>query len=265
MPGAPGLGFWTRLRIRLRPLLGDATLALPANAMLFGLAMVIVALVGAFMWGVTRGRTEAEKKYAAFTRSEALPISDPLTARAATPEKPKAPAGSKAMESVPALVKANPAAGSGTQSPAAPAGNSQPAASGSATSVAPDSRAILSQKGWLTADPREKGLNYMYLGIVGRSEAERAVKFLADARIEVLALPWPLESKRSGGNNAGPAEATYRLVVRQGITSEAFNQKLTARQNLEGAMARLGPVWKKDHKGAADFARYSWELLLAPR
>jgi hypothetical protein len=252
------------MRIRWRPLLGDATMSLPANAVLFALALGLVALLGAFMWGVARGRAEAEKKYAAFTRSDALPIHDPLvTTPPTTPEKSKPTGNAGVMEPVPS--KANPAAGSPSPTPAQAAA-SKPANTPAATSGnPPDSRSVLSLKGWLPADPREKGLNYMYLGIVGRSEAERAIKFLADARIEALALPWPLEGKRSGGNNPGPAEATYRLVVRQGIASEAFNQKLTVRQNLENAMYRLGPIWKKDNRGTVDFAKFSWEFLLAPR
>ncbi len=262
-PGSPGLGFWTRMRIRWRPLLGDATMSLPANAVLFTLALGIVALVGAFMWGVARGRTEAEKKYAAFTRSDALPISDPLVAPPpATPEKSKPTGNAGVMD--PALSKSSPASGVPSPTPAQAAAN-KPATPATSTGSPPDSRSVLSLKGWLPVDPREKGMNYMYLGIVGRSEAERAIKFLADARIEALAVPWPLEGRRSGGNNPGPAEATYRLVVRQGISSEAFNQNLTARQNLQNAMYRLGPIWKKDNRGTVDFAKFSWEFLLAPR
>jgi hypothetical protein len=102
-------------------------------------------------------------------------------------------------------------------------------------------------------DPREKGLNYLYLAVLSQPEAERAGKFLRDKGVEAYAVPW-VDPKGSGANNAGPL---YRLFVLPGVTGGDL--KKSAAQNLQTEVARLGSVWQKEYRGTSNFGKLSWE------
>jgi hypothetical protein len=102
-------------------------------------------------------------------------------------------------------------------------------------------------------DPREKGLNYLYLAVLTQSEAERAGKFLRDNGVEAYAAAMV----DPGGGKANNGDPLYRLFVKPGIPSGEL--KKTTAQNLQTRVLELGSRWQKDSRGTSNFAKYSWE------
>lgn len=103
------------------------------------------------------------------------------------------------------------------------------------------------------ADPREKGLNYLYLAVLNQTEAERAGKFLRDNGVEAYAVSWV----DPGGGKANNADPLYRLFVKPGIPSGEM--KKTTAQNLLTRVLELGGKWQKENRGTSNFTKYSWE------
>jgi hypothetical protein len=103
------------------------------------------------------------------------------------------------------------------------------------------------------ADPREKGLNYLYLAVLTQAEAERAGKFLRDNGVEAYAVAMVDPS----GGKANNADPLYRLFVKPGIPSGEL--KKTTAQNLQTRVLELGSRWQKESRGTSNFAKYSWE------
>jgi len=117
------------------------------------------------------------------------------------------------------------------------------------------SRAVstVQQPAPVAADPREKGLNYLYLAVLTLSEAERAGKYLRENGVEAYAIPM-VDPKASGANNADPV---YRLFVLPGVTGTELKQ--TKALNLQAKVVQLGSTWQKENHGTSNFAKFSWE------
>ncbi len=112
-------------------------------------------------------------------------------------------------------------------------------------------------KGLLQGDPREVDRNYLKLAQMTRTEAERAVKFLCENGLDAFAVP--VDKVGSNTNNPDPSTAAYWLIAAKGITSEEYSNRLTARTNIEAAVARLGQRWQKEFKGSSNFSKPAWE------
>jgi len=120
----------------------------------------------------------------------------------------------------------------------------------------PANAVALTSKGWLAADPREEGLNYLKLGEFNQTETENAVRFLAANDLETFAIR--VDRGTGPGNNSGPTEI-YRLYSARGVSSDEYSKKMTARTNTESTVARLGQRWQKEEKGSSNFSRPGWE------
>jgi hypothetical protein len=105
----------------------------------------------------------------------------------------------------------------------------------------------------VVTDPREKGLNFLYLAVLTQSEAERAGKYLRENGVEAYAIPW-VDPRASGANNADPL---YRLFVLPGVTGTELKQ--TKALNLQAKVVQLGSTWQKENHGTSNFAKFSWE------
>lgn len=241
-------------------------MVLPANAVYYAAAGVVLAVVFAWVIGYRSGAANKGKELAPFTQPEPLKVREPL---AATPPKPS-PVVSQAPTPAPATpssVEANRPAQLPVEEPTAPAGSSpaQTPVEVSATARPTSAEDVLLAQGWSSKDPREVGLNYLYLPVVARPEAEQAVKFFADNSLEVMAVPLKVDRRGTKGNNPPPSDAVYRLVLRRGITGEEYSREGSVKQAMQTTVLRLGQIWKRDHKGTTDFSRYSWEKLVEPR
>ncbi len=232
-------------------LLGRATISVRTNLLWVALAAAVLVVVGAWWGGVSWGRSRAIKDLEPFRQEGAPPIREPgapgsspliagsttNTEPARTPEPGRDPGG------------ASPATGPsphGPESPASPGGN-------------PSGITVLTARGFI-ADPREAGLNYLALATLARTEAERAIAFLADSGVEAFGVP-VVERGRAGANNPGPAaaDAKFRVFAARGISGEEYSQNRTVKTNLEAAVARIGAQWQRDHRGSSNFAKPLWE------
>jgi hypothetical protein len=113
----------------------------------------------------------------------------------------------------------------------------------------------LTPQGVLLGDPRERGLNYLQLGIFGKTDAESAVEFLASNGVQSFAVA--LDSTDSRANNPDPGKK-YALYVLPGITGSEFRRNVTKKTNLEAEVARLGVLWQKNHRGPSNFSKTMW-------
>jgi cell division septation protein DedD len=110
--------------------------------------------------------------------------------------------------------------------------------------------------GVLTGDPRQKGFNYLVLGTFRRSDATRAVEFLASNAVQAFAVA--VESGGSAANNTGP-ERMYTVYALPGISTDEYRRGVTKKTNLEAQVARIGAVWQKEHKGVSNFSKTMWD------
>jgi len=257
----------TKLRLAVRPFLGDSTMTLPANAVYYSVAVVILAIVFAWVIGYRLGEAKRAKELAPFTKPDPLQIQEP----SAGGSQPSGVAGSGTVGGagpgsggpgtiqVPQRPQTNPQGGQ-----AAPVAN-RPASVEVSSSANPTSETdVFLPQGWTAADPREVGLNYLHFQIMARNEAELAVKFLSANGLEALAVPLKVDRSGSRGNNPPPADAKYRVVLRRGLTGDEFREG-TAKQSMQAAAQRAGQVWKRDHRGTTDFSACSWEKLVESR
>lgn len=106
----------------------------------------------------------------------------------------------------------------------------------------------------MSADPRQKGLNYLNLASLPRTDAEGAIAFLSANGVEVAGVP--VDPPPWAPKNQGPAQ-WYALYVTQGLTREQLG--LDVRANLEARVSQLGQVWQKQHRGSSNFSRPAWE------
>jgi hypothetical protein len=249
----------------IRPFLGESTIVVPANAAYYAVAGVVLAIVFAWVVGYRSGAANKGKELAPFTQPAPLKVQEPVAAaqsRAAPVSVPVLSTASTVEANRPAQLGTSPVEGGSSTAPPA---SSVPFVEVSATANPTSVEDVLLGQGWSATDPRERGLNYLYLPVVDRSEAERAVKFFADNSLEVMAVPLRVDRRGSKGNNPPPSDAVYRLVLRRGISGEEYSREGSAKQGMQAAVVRLGQVWKRDHRGTSDFSRYSWEKLVEPR
>jgi hypothetical protein len=218
----------------------SASVRVPLNYFYLGIAGLIVLAILAWVGGVKYGSSteaaRAERELAgAFrgvpsVREPVEPAGGPPTpAPGPRVMPPPAPSPSPSPVAQPASPPATPANGTGLT--------------------------VLTSRG-LGPDPRERGLNYLALATLPKTDAEAAIAFLASRGLECIGQA--VDRRGGGANNQGP---WYKLVALPGITSEQYGNKATARTNLEAAVARLGYEWQSKHRGASDFSMPGWEKL----
>lgn len=265
MDSSPRVGVLTKLRLAVRPFLGDSTMTLPANAVYYSVAVVVLAIVFAWVIGYRLGEAKRAKELAPFTKPDPLQIQEP----SASVTQPSGVAGSGGVGNAgqgTAAVVPNPPRpqGSPQSGQAAPIAN-RPASVEVSSTASPTSESdVFLPQGWTAVDPREVGLNYLHFQIMARQEAELAVKFLSANGLEALAVPLKVDRSGSRGNNPPPADAKYRVVLRKGLTGDEFREG-TAKQSMQAGAQRVGQVWKRDHRGTTDFSACSWEKLVESR
>lgn len=105
------------------------------------------------------------------------------------------------------------------------------------------------------SDPRQAGWNYLLLGTVTREEATGAIQYLAKNGLEAFAVPVEPVDRKGGRANTSPR---FQLFAARGIASGEFAGKQVERDRLKQEVARLGAVWKKEHKGSLSFSDAFW-------
>lgn len=264
MESAPRAGLLTKVRLAVRPFLGESTMTLPANAVYYSVALVVLAIVFAWVIGYRFGEAKRAQELAPFTKPEPLQIQEP-TAGGTSPSRTGGTDSLGTATRNPATPTPQRPETSAQGTPTAPIANRPASVEISSTANPMSESDVFQAQGWTAKDPREAGLNYLHFQIMTRGEAERAVKFLVANGLEALAVPSKkVDRSGSRGNNPPPADATYRVVLRRGLTGEEYAEG-SARQTMQANALKVGQVWKRDHRGATDFSAYSWEKLVESR
>lgn len=108
--------------------------------------------------------------------------------------------------------------------------------------------------GWLNADPRQSGMNYLRLATLNRSDAVRAVDYLKSKGRQALAVPSKtVERGPDGGKN--PSYFVYLLTP---LTRDQYRDSAT-RARIENDVKALGKEWTKSKPPApSDFGQPGW-------
>jgi hypothetical protein len=257
------VGVLTRIRLAIRPFLGDSTMTLPANAVYYAAAGVVLAIVLAWVVGYRTGDASRAKKLAPFTNPQPLLIQEPSpVASAPAASRTSSGAGVTPVEANGSAQISNPPAVPGVVPTTTPKPVDVEVSNLASPTSADD---VFLAQGWSPTDPREVGLNYLYLPIMTRTEAERAVRFLIANSMDAMAVPLKVDRRGPKVNNPPPADARYRVVFRRGLTGDEIRSEGSARQTMQASALRLGQVWKRDNRGTTDFSGYSWEKLVESR
>lgn len=210
-------------------LFGGPAYAVPANLIYIGSALLILILLLTWIGGVKRGRALEAQRLDPFIRAAGPGVTEP---------------------------DALPPGPSGLQQGGQPqGGQAGPRQNDAARQQQPAPQPRTPVPG----DPRESGLNYYMLATLTRPEAERAVTFLAQNGVDSFAIASPVDRRAGDAKNPDPSEALFELYALPGVSGDEYRRKATKMTNLEAAVARLGPIWQKDHKGSSNFARAFWK------
>lgn len=214
-----------------------AFLPVSQNAIYIGIAVALVLVVVAYAVGVTVGKSSAAAEYRQRLTGQAqpVPVTDPLG--------DNRPSGARRGD-----INPPPAPGSGNKT--------TERATTPLQSATPDGR-YLSARGNLPSDPREPGLNYLSLAILGPEDTQEAIAYLAANGVESVGIPLlgAVDRKKPAANNL----PSYKLVALPGITGAEYSQRQPARTRLEEAVERLGTAWQKEYRGSSNFAKHAWE------
>jgi hypothetical protein len=104
-------------------------------------------------------------------------------------------------------------------------------------------------------DPRQSGLNYLFVATLPETEARAAVEFLTTNGVQAFAIP-SVDTRGASANNPSPG-GKYRVAVLPGLSKKELGE--TVRQNMEADVVRLGQIWQKEHHGASNFAKFGWD------
>ena len=108
---------------------------------------------------------------------------------------------------------------------------------------------IITARGFLEADPRQPGANYLVLATLTEGQATEAVQFLASNGLEAIGVP------------VGGSSTRYRIVsLGLAVPSGQYRATAATRREHERQAAALGARWLKDHQGASDFSQPQWAL-----
>ncbi len=115
--------------------------------------------------------------------------------------------------------------------------------------------AVMSPSGFLDADPREPGLNYLVLATLDTEQAADAIAFLYSHAVPVIGVP-VVDNRGSGANN--PSRYTlYSLGV--AIPGNQWSAMSVERSQHQKLIADLGARWQRERRGGSDFSQTNWE------
>lgn len=198
------------------------------NAVLIGVTVVLVVLVGVYAIGFQRGKSTADTPI----------LTGDLGGVSPTP---------------PAPIR-DPIAGPGRLTP-----GEGPAPQGPGTVGGPQTEPVRpsSVAGQvLGTDPRQADTNYFELDVLPYRDAEEAVRFLTANGLPAAAVP-------QRGVDVADARAKNRpciVFLLEGIPSTLYRgpEGQQVRQRIEPEVRRLGQLWRTQHRGASTFAQAYW-------
>lgn len=204
------------------PVLGPGrAVRVPTGYMLFGVAAVLAAALGGYMFGWVQKEREQNTAERLEAQRTAGTLTEPLGDQPISRPQPKPTQTSTGT-------RPGPSNSGATSTPAA-----TPAIPG----------VIVVQKG--VADPRASGKNYAVVASLGKDRSLELAEFLAGAGVEIAVLP---------RNTVG----LYPVVSLSGFAKDEFRTK--ARQDHENRLRELGKQFAKQGGGRKDFSDLWWSL-----
>jgi hypothetical protein len=123
----------------------------------------------------------------------------------------------------------------------------------------------------LMLDPRIPGNNYLIVAKMPAKHAEKAVAFLTDNGVPVLAFPDKKIAEGSATASKELAKAVsdnglFFVIAAEGIPSgQRWRESEKKRLELQDKVVRLGLRFKREQKIPEDFSQSFWELKRPPR
>ncbi len=237
--GASGIGR------AMEPLLAGPTVIVPRNAILVGVAVLILLAIGIWVLGVKYGVSTERAEVAREFGGAQPPIRDPLTTPGGGTDPLVAPGGGREGGTQPRNQ------GDGRPSGTAPRGPVTPENRPSGGQTQPPAVAA-------GADPRVSGLNYYAIVLVPKEKAEEIVAFLTQNKVDSFAIPERVDTGGRSANNTDPGAVRYRVFLQPGITGAEYGANGPKRQQVESDAVRLAEVWKRERRTGNLVAQPGW-------
>jgi len=103
-------------------------------------------------------------------------------------------------------------------------------------------------------DPRQPGMNYLHIVTLTWRDAEQAVAFLNRSGVRAVAIP----ARKVDPKAARDKNAPHLIFAAEAIPSDRFKASATQRNALIEKVKRVGQRFRKEEKGASDFAEPYW-------
>ena len=128
----------------------------------------------------------------------------------------------------------------------------EPAGGGNAAPTG--SGELYASSGWTDTDPRQKGMNYLQLATLPKSDAVRVVEYLKGKGKAALAVPSrAVERGPDAGKNPG-----YFVYLLTPLTRDQYRDGKTA-VRIENEIKAIGKDWQKSKdRGPTAFAQPGW-------
>lgn len=202
------------------------------------IAVALVLIIGAWAGGYKLGNSDGKKEMTPYV-NEPVVVNPPQGA--GDNAQPTVPRDVVPQDTQPNLVIPQQPAPQNNQIPQQP------------TPPAPG--AVMTASGFVNADPREPGMNYLVLATLPADQARDAVEFMASNGVQVMGAP-QLDSGRDSANN--PSRYTlYSLGL--AIPGNRWSSMSLQRTEHQRSVARLGARWQREHRGGSDFSQTNWE------
>lgn len=217
---------------------GKHGIVIPVNAMYVAPVVVLVIVLAVWMLGVRWGRNDAERDLA--NSGIALPSTAPVDPLANSDTASRTGTSGKTVAPPPPIERAQP-----ESTITGPNG----------VAIDPNGK-ILSARGPLASDPRQKGTNYLHIASLPKEDAQNALAYLAQNKIDAIAIPMEVDS----GAQAAKNKPWFQVVVLVGITSDEYRNrdKPGRAKQAEATIRKLGAAWKNDKRGPSDFGKILW-------
>lgn len=110
--------------------------------------------------------------------------------------------------------------------------------------------AVMTAQGFVEADPRVSGHNYLQLATFSSEQAADAILFMNDNGMPIIGVPVVDSAVRAGNNPSRYTLYSLGLAVPGGGQFRAMEAQ---RDEHKRAIASLGSRWQRERRGGSDF------------
>ena len=130
-----------------------------------------------------------------------------------------------------------------------------PSAQDPQTSASPSGTGtIYTYDGWTTADPRQRGMNYLRLATLNREQAVVTVDYVKQKGKRAIAVPSGTVDRSPGGGK----NPTYFVYLLTPLSRDQYRDA-PLRNRIENEIKEIGRQWAKlKDRGPTDFSQPGW-------